>query len=187
MVWDCFSRSLFFFSLLYSGKIESPSGRGGLSGSQVFKMQVSKAQTELPQHDRNRIWCKKQANSLDVSWAFSPLLHCQTPLCLFSASSSFKLPKLLVSLNLDILPKKGESPKEVRKENENLFLSFQGLFFCETNSSRAVPSLCVLICLFISAYMHCPNAISLLSLSPTPSLKLHTLLTPTVFLMGWQW
>lgn len=43
MVWDCFSRSLLFFSLLYSGKIENPSGRGSLSGFQVFKMQVSKA------------------------------------------------------------------------------------------------------------------------------------------------
>lgn len=43
MVWDCFSRSLLFFSLLYSGKIESPSGRERLSGSQAFKMQVSKA------------------------------------------------------------------------------------------------------------------------------------------------
>lgn len=33
----------FFFILLHSGKIESPSERGRISGSQVFKMQVSTA------------------------------------------------------------------------------------------------------------------------------------------------
>lgn len=39
---------------------------------------------------------------------------------------------------------------------------------------------CVYVCvaLFIFAYMHCPNAVSHVSLSLNPSLKLHTLLTP---------
>lgn len=67
------------------------------------------------------------------------------------------------------------------------FPVFRGIF-SETDSSRPVASLCVCVCgaLFcFCAYMHCPNAISLLHQSPTTPLPdwLHTLLILTRFLI----
>ena len=83
--------------------------------------------------------------SPEVSWVFSALL-CQTPLCLFSTSFSSKLCKLPVSLNLDIFPKKVELPREVRRENENLFSTFQGLFLVRQVLKVCAKFMCVLLC-----------------------------------------
>lgn len=122
MIWDCFSRSLLFFFSVFciQGRLKAQVGEEGFQVLRFLKYRSPTPSTELPRHDRNRIWCKKQANRLvgDIIPVVPPIsprvlgFLCSPPLSntplLFLCFSPSQLSNLPVSLKLDCFPKKVE-------------------------------------------------------------------------------
>lgn len=146
----------FFSVFCIQERLRTQVGEEAFQVFRFLKCRSRRPQTEIPRHDRNRIWCKKEANRLGRNIipmvpSISPgvrlsFLLCQISLAFSLFLPSSTLPELTVSLNLSVFPPKVESSRKVRRENESLFSSFQGLILVR----QIVRGLCqVFVCVML--------------------------------------